>query len=341
MLRPAAFAIAAIALADASAGQRTFVASYGMDVDASVECVIAYPCRTFATALTKTTAGGEIIALDAADYGPVVIDRDVSILANPGVHAEIGAPPGYHGVNIQGDYNVVLRGLHIYRAGVPPSPAWANAGVVARASSGSLVMENVTLSGFVSGDTYTSPAGAGLFTEGYTVFIADSNVADNLYGIAVKTGRATIVNTQIFRNTRGVWMSDAHPSVTVWDSVVSHNERGLMVAVAPLLPCGAYCGLRFDGSVRLAITNSTVSHNDTGLRLDGYRRPNTVGLIGYSTFTQNGTGIVVNNASPDPPPKCCVTLLTTGNNIVKLNGVDKPPTAWSPDVGGILFTPPK
>jgi hypothetical protein len=68
------------------AAQRTFVASTGDDATASSNCSLVLPCRSFATALTQTLDGGEIIVVDSAGYAPVVIDRSVSIIAPAGVY---------------------------------------------------------------------------------------------------------------------------------------------------------------------------------------------------------------------------------------------------------------
>ncbi len=76
--------------ADAFA-QRTFVASSGADTNS---CAITQPCRSFASAIALTAAGGEVIVLDSAGYGPVTITQSVSIIAPPGVYAGITAFAG-------------------------------------------------------------------------------------------------------------------------------------------------------------------------------------------------------------------------------------------------------
>jgi hypothetical protein len=71
---------------------RVYVSGLGNDSNASVNCPRANPCRTLATAYTVVQAGGEIIALDPADYGPVTIAEQLSILGVEG--AEIGVAAG-------------------------------------------------------------------------------------------------------------------------------------------------------------------------------------------------------------------------------------------------------
>ena len=106
------FVVAALAVLPASAalGPRVFVSPDGMDVGT---CAISAPCRNFAYAITQVAAGGEIIALKTAGYGPVIIDKSVSIIAAPGVTAFIAATSGVDAVDIFTTVSdtVTLRGL--------------------------------------------------------------------------------------------------------------------------------------------------------------------------------------------------------------------------------------
>jgi hypothetical protein len=86
----------------------TWVSSTGNDANA---CTRSAPCATFAGALTKTSAGGEIDVADAGDYGPVTISQAVSIEA-VGVLATIQVTSG-NAITISAGSSdtVVLRGL--------------------------------------------------------------------------------------------------------------------------------------------------------------------------------------------------------------------------------------
>src|SRR5450631_2085445 len=91
---------------------RTWVSGHGADSGA---CTPTAPCRTFAFALTQTTAGGEIDVLDPAGYGTVIITQAISIV-NDGVGvAGIQAGFGLNGVTINAGASdsVHLRGLTI------------------------------------------------------------------------------------------------------------------------------------------------------------------------------------------------------------------------------------
>ena len=67
-----AFAMSVVSCEAAATAQPKFVASTGNDAAA---CSLAQPCRGFARAIAQTSAGGEVIVLDSAGYGPVTITK--------------------------------------------------------------------------------------------------------------------------------------------------------------------------------------------------------------------------------------------------------------------------
>lgn len=77
-LTATALALAAcVSSSTAFAGVQSFVSVKG--TDAGTCASVTAPCRTFAYAHNQTSAGGEILALDAGDYGPVTITKSLSI----------------------------------------------------------------------------------------------------------------------------------------------------------------------------------------------------------------------------------------------------------------------
>src|SRR5215204_92373 len=57
---------------------RTWVSGVGDDAN---PCSRTAPCKTFAGAISKTAAGGEINVLDPGGFGGVTITKSISILA--------------------------------------------------------------------------------------------------------------------------------------------------------------------------------------------------------------------------------------------------------------------
>jgi hypothetical protein len=92
------------------AAQRTFVASTGNDAQ---PCSLTLPCRSFQAAITAVDAGGEVIALDSAGYGPFTVGKSVSVSAPPGVYAGITPGAGQDGINVSVPVVVKLSGLTV------------------------------------------------------------------------------------------------------------------------------------------------------------------------------------------------------------------------------------
>src|ERR1700693_1663297 len=86
--------LAAVAATPAEAAQRAFVSSSGSDANTAMGCGLATSCRSFASAQTVVSDGGEIVALDAAGYGPITVTKNVTITANPGFYAGIAVASG-------------------------------------------------------------------------------------------------------------------------------------------------------------------------------------------------------------------------------------------------------
>lgn len=113
-----------------AAAQRSFVASYGVDAG-NLTCSVVSPCRSFDVALANTNAGGEIVVLDSAGYGPVVIDKAIKIASPAGVYGGISVFAGDGIVVDAGDNDdVVLRGLDINGLGGTDGIDIINAGAV-------------------------------------------------------------------------------------------------------------------------------------------------------------------------------------------------------------------
>src|SRR3981189_3749017 len=91
---------------------RTWVSGVGDDVN---PCSRTAPCKTFAGAISKTAAGGEIDALDPAGYGAVTITKGITIDGGGG---QVGSVlvSGTNGIVINANAStdvVILRNLRI------------------------------------------------------------------------------------------------------------------------------------------------------------------------------------------------------------------------------------
>src|SRR5205085_8120310 len=99
---------------------RTWVSGVGDDVN---PCSRTAPCKTFAGAISKTAAGGEINCLDPGGFGAVTINKSLTINC---IYTEGGALAGGNGITINdslsatpGTAVVYLRGLDIFGVNPP------------------------------------------------------------------------------------------------------------------------------------------------------------------------------------------------------------------------------
>src|SRR6476620_34344 len=97
---------------------RTWVSGVGDDVN---PCSRTAPCKTFAGAISKTAAGGEINCLDPGGFGAVTITKSLTIDCTGTIGSILAS--GTNGVIINGTAGVTpapevkLRGLSIDGAG--------------------------------------------------------------------------------------------------------------------------------------------------------------------------------------------------------------------------------
>jgi Right handed beta helix region len=119
---------------------RTWVSGVGDDAN---PCSRTAPCKTFAGAISKTAAGGEISVLDPGGFGAVTITKSITI-SGDGTLAGILAS-GTNGVIVNAGVNdiVVLRSLSIAGAGTGLNGIRYLAGRTLR-------VENCTIYGFTT-----------------------------------------------------------------------------------------------------------------------------------------------------------------------------------------------
>jgi hypothetical protein len=89
---------------------RTWVAGEGDDAN---PCSRIAPCKTFAGAISKTSAGGEINVVNPGGYGPVSITKAITISAEGFTAGVLAANTDGIIINAGAQDVVVLRGLNI------------------------------------------------------------------------------------------------------------------------------------------------------------------------------------------------------------------------------------
>src|SRR5215469_8417006 len=112
IIAAAGFAALSIQSDRALAQTRVFVSGQGSDAN---PCSVAAPCRSFQQAHNTVTAGGEIVALDAAGYGPLAITKALTVTAI-GIEASITSSNSSPAITINAGASdaVSIRGLTLF-----------------------------------------------------------------------------------------------------------------------------------------------------------------------------------------------------------------------------------
>ena len=87
---------------------RTWISGVGDDAN---PCSRTFPCKTFAGAISKTAAGGEIDVLDPGGFGAVTITKAITLDGGYGQVGSILAAGGSNGILVAAGINdtVVIR----------------------------------------------------------------------------------------------------------------------------------------------------------------------------------------------------------------------------------------
>jgi hypothetical protein len=231
---------------------RTWVSGVGDDVN---PCSRTAPCKTFAGAISKTAAGGEIDALDPGGFGTVTLTKSILIDGTNGQgFGSILNSGGISGVNVNdsatGTPNTIvvrLRNLSINGAGTTlgvnginftsGSAVHVENCRILNQSGDGIRMSTNTPSRLIVSNTVVSQTGDGVEIAGtpasrHAVSIDNSSFTRNVNGVSV-SGRADVVVSRsvLASNTgAGAIVSTAAGGVGIIDleeCQVTHNAVGV------------------------------------------------------------------------------------------------------------------
>jgi Right handed beta helix region len=254
---------------------RTWVSGVGDDAN---PCSRTAPCKTFAGAISKTAAGGEIDALDPAGYGGVTITKAITIDGGGGQVASV-LVSGTNGIAVQaGPLDVVtLRNLRIN-------------GIAGTGSGGT------------NGIRYVS--GAALHVENCDIF---GFTGDGINVVTSATAALFVNNTFVINNGNGIQIAPT-----------AANVRSMLVQVRAdgnsgygfLLNTGA-------GLTGTVIDDSSALVNGTGIGVNGgklflgnsvvVRNGFGVAIMGGSVLSYK-TNMIDGNTSGDGTPLTGIPL---------------------------------
>jgi len=180
----------------------TYVSGRGKD---SGNCSASSPCLTLQAALAKTLPGGQINALDSANYGYVTITKAVSIISG-GSATGVLAPSNVSGVTIAAGANdtVELRGLVIDGAG-------SGANGILFTSGASLNVQDSVIRGFATGINF-QPTGSS------TLLVGGTLISTNATGVSLQssaTSSAVLDDVEVLNNATGIAANGLSRSLTM------------------------------------------------------------------------------------------------------------------------------
>lgn len=311
-LLAAATTLLALAVSSPAHAQatRTWVSGVGDDAN---PCSRTAPCKTFAGAISKTAAGGEINCLDPGGFGSVTITKSITINC---IYTEGGVLAAGNGivVNAAATDIVVLRGLDIY--GVTPSTHGVR---ILNASA--VHIENSTIRRFNSANSF----GISFQPSGTTqLFITNTSITQNGSG---STGGGILIQPTGAGGRARVEMDhvrvvgNANSGVRI-DSTGNTNTSGNSVVIRQSEFSGNGSGIAAvhaagTNPVVVMLTDSSVINN-AGPGIIGNGSGMTM-RVGNTTITGNVSGVTAAGGS---------TINTYGNNRLIAN-----PTAGAPSNG--------
>ena len=333
----AALASAALTVSVAAcAASTTYVATYGSDANS---CSVAQPCRSFSGALTQASDGGQIVVLDSGGYGPVQIDKSVSIVAPEGVYAGISVFTGA-GVTITVPAEVRLVGLNIVGFG-----SLGESGVHV-AAGGPVSIERSTISGFGGGGSaiiydhfpgslrivgstlHSNTASAGNTTVDIVIdhsrFIEGAlggmhaGITDSLFaftevdilGLGINGNGSGWVERSIFSDASLVVIGSAPPQST-----------SVSVSRSSFVRSGIDVGVGLNGGLALMVESSTfVDYSGSAIRFFN-NDPSQRITLSNNVVVRNGGGATSAYGLP---------IESRGNNTIRNNGTDGGPFVLVP-----------
>lgn len=227
---------------------RTWVSGVGDDAN---PCSRTAPCKTFAGAISKTAAGGEISVLDPGGFGAVSITKSITLNGYGTIGSILAASTNGVVINAASTDRVFLKNIMINGVGS------ALTGVKVL-SAGSVTIEDCTIENIgsltthnaihiattsgtptinINNTTIKNTKGSGIFvapTAGEArLSINNTRVYDSQSGMDLVQNAKAVVANSVFtgHSTSGVFVERTTTEAAFYDSILSRNGNGLNVAL--------------------------------------------------------------------------------------------------------------
>ena len=257
---------------------RTWVSGVGDDVN---PCSRTAPCKTFAGAISKTAANGEISALDPGGFGTVTITKSITINGT-GTLASILAA-GTNGVNVNDSATGTPNTIIVLLRDISINGAATGFDGIRFTSGKSLMVDHCWIYGFngnglnsdgievnknsdgtlkvVNGTTIENITGDGIrmtTSAGIVVGIIDNasimDIGQNgVEAVANIRGELTRSNVSIM-GANGVVLTSSNTQFNLDDDLISHCSN---------------TGLKSSAGDTIRVSDTIIANNNTGLNGNG------------------------------------------------------------------------
>jgi hypothetical protein len=254
---------------------RTWISGVGDDAN---PCSRTAPCKTFAGAISKTAAGGEIDCLDPGGFGAVTVTKSITLDCGGGIGGQAGSilASGTNGITINAAATDQVKVRNLTINGIQKSGSPGIDGI--RFLNGAaLIVEHVGIFSF----------GGTTGTNGGISFEANS---------ATTTSRLTVIDTEIqYGLADGILIkgNSSGGSVTATlDHVSTISNAGSGVRVDNSTLTGA-------GTASVVITNSLLTGNATALTVVASSSVSvaTITVTGSSLSNNTNDGILASGSN--------------------------------------------
>ena len=269
---------------------RTWVSGVGDDAN---PCSRTAPCKTFAGAISKTAAGGEISVLDPGGYGGLTITKAIT-LNGDGTLASI-LVSGTNAINISAAATdtVIIRNLSFEGMNTGLAAIRVN-------SAGKVVVENCAIYGFAGNSLEVNSSTA------TTVDVRNTSITGGVSGGA-QVGQAVAFNGT------GSPLNLSLRDVTIKGTTIGvHSVHGNTNISHSIVTGATSVGILADVNSVISVSDTQVFNNTSGLQA----QPGTVLRVTGNSIFDNGTNFVCNGGS----------ILTANNNSVAGGGLSCGPT---------------
>jgi hypothetical protein len=303
ILAVAAFVLTVTSMASGQA-TRTWVSGVGDDAN---PCSRTAPCKTFAGAISKTAADGEIDALDSGGFGVVTITKPITIDGDSNLAGILAA--GTTGITVNfsasvGSNTVELRNLSINGAGTGTNGIRIVNGT-GNVAGVSVFVERCVIFGFRAG---TARGISDERTVSGHLSVADTLIKNNGQSGILSIGAAAV--TSDFNNVQSIKNGNAGFAVS--------GAGRIMVARNCVATKNTGTGFFADTASKMDVIGSLTSFNADGIQSNG---AGTEIRVSRTTITRNTTN-GLNLAGG--------TILSYGTNEISTNAGNELFTAGGP-----------